>query len=82
MDAETSNGDNVNSINNAPNEYSEEKLSDSPAPQFTNVEDNEIVHQKVFLVIGRAGNRQTYFEGTMVVKHEDLPTLQYPISNS
>jgi len=82
MDIETSIGDSSTVETNIPNEYSDTKLNDSPAPQFTNVEDNEIVHQKVFLVIGRAGNRQTYFEGTMVVKHEDLPTLQYPISNS
>jgi len=80
MNVETDNDEN---ISNLPGEgATEEKENNLYAPQFTNVEDNEIVHQKIFLVIGRAGNRDTYFEGTIVVKHEDLPTLQYPISNS
>jgi len=80
MDGE--NIDNNNDNNMKLDNFKQNDSGYSYEPQFTNIEDNEIVHQKVLLVIGRAGNRQTYFEGTIVVEHEDLPTLQYPISNS
>src|SRR5262249_18681465 len=52
------------------------------APEFINIRQNELVHQRLLLVYGRAGPRSFRGEASITVVHPYFPAQAYPVVDS
>ncbi|CAB5191082.1 unnamed protein product [Rhizophagus irregularis] len=70
-------------ISNSDSSYS--KVESSPyAPVVINVENGEVVHQRILLIYGRAGPQDMNFESKITVEHHvnNFPSTTWQVFNS
>lgn len=66
------------------NEPQQKLFNQDPlAPKFFNINDNDTVHERLFLLHGRAGPENRSFNGSVVINHhlDSFPAQRFPVTD-